>query len=73
MLKQPLRKLDFFVPSIIMALPDAAVGSVVANIVLPLVALVGVALRFLVRVRKHQPLQSDDWTILGALVSSVIS
>lgn len=56
-----------------MALPDAAVGSVVANIVLPLVALVGVALRFLVRVRKHQPLQSDDWTILGALVSSVIS
>jgi hypothetical protein len=49
----------------------AVIPSLVVNIVLPLVAATGVALRFVARNKKRQPIQADDWTILGALVRCI--
>jgi predicted membrane-bound mannosyltransferase len=52
-----------------MASTHAVIPSLVVNIVLPLVAATAVALRFVARNKKRQPIQADDWTIVGALVS----
>ncbi|KAI1407125.1 hypothetical protein F5Y13DRAFT_175585, partial [Hypoxylon sp. FL1857] len=51
-----------------MAIARTAIGDLVANIVLPILATVGVALRFLARTKKGQPLKLDDYTILFALI-----
>jgi hypothetical protein len=47
-----------------MAPTHAVNPSLVVNIILPLVAATAVA-----RNKKRQPIQADDWTIVGALVS----
>ena len=48
----------------------AAIGGLVVNVVLPILAIIGVALRYAARLKKRQPLQADDWTILVSLVCS---
>ncbi|PVI08120.1 hypothetical protein DM02DRAFT_621663 [Periconia macrospinosa] len=48
-----------------------ATGSVVANLILPLLAVAGVVVRFVVRSRYRQGIKGDDWTILAALILCV--
>lgn len=43
-------------------------GTVAAAVILPVCGTLAVALRFYVRVAKNVKVQSDDWTILVALV-----
>lgn len=51
-----------------MPLSRDGVGFLVANVVLPFLAAIAVALRFIARIKKGAPLQMDDWTILVCLV-----
>ncbi|CAG8961582.1 hypothetical protein HYFRA_00006116 [Hymenoscyphus fraxineus] len=53
-----------------MTLSDDGVGFLVANVVLPFLAAVAVALRFAARIMKGTPLKMDDWTILVCLIIS---
>ncbi|KAF2836969.1 hypothetical protein M501DRAFT_211771 [Patellaria atrata CBS 101060] len=51
-----------------MAVASAAVGGLVANIVLPLLDILVVALRLAARRKKRAPLKVDDWTIVVSLL-----
>ncbi|KAJ8063519.1 hypothetical protein OCU04_007394 [Sclerotinia nivalis] len=54
-----------------MAIPQVAVGGVVANVILAVFATIIVSLRFYARKRSKLPLKSDDWLILFCLVCSI--
>ncbi|EDN97248.1 predicted protein [Sclerotinia sclerotiorum 1980 UF-70] len=51
-----------------MAIPEVAVGGVVANVILAVSATIIVSLRFYARKRSKLPLKSDDWLILFCLL-----
>lgn len=53
-----------------MAIPEVAVGGVVANVILVVLATIIVSLRFYARKRSKVALQADDWLILFCLVCS---
>ncbi|KAM0163187.1 hypothetical protein ACHAPC_005449 [Botrytis cinerea] len=54
-----------------MAIPEVAVGGVVANVILVVLATIIVSLRFYARKRSKVALQADDWLILFCLVCSI--
>ncbi|EMR86668.1 putative integral membrane protein pth11- protein [Botrytis cinerea BcDW1] len=51
-----------------MAIPEVAVGGVVANVILVVLATIIVSLRFYARKRSKVALQADDWLILFCLL-----
>ncbi|THV53661.1 hypothetical protein BGAL_0045g00200 [Botrytis galanthina] len=54
-----------------MAIPEVAVGGVVANVILVVLATIIVSLRFYARKRSKLALKADDWLILFCLICSI--
>ncbi|ESZ92449.1 hypothetical protein SBOR_7166 [Sclerotinia borealis F-4128] len=54
-----------------MAIPEVAVGGVVANVILAIFTIIIVSLRFYARKRSKLALKADDWLILFCLVCSL--